>query len=175
VTLSFILSVNGRSLDSIDSSHACIYTSTSQQWYQHVCFWACWRNSENRPIHSSCLSAHPSTWNRWATTRRTSIRIDIWVLLENLSRKLNLHWNLTRAKGTLVEGLDVFMVISHRILLTIEVFQAEVVEKIKTHVLFSAILFLKILAIKWDNLEKYGRVEQATDNNMAHALCTLGT
>jgi len=27
----------------------------------------------------------------------------------------------------------------------------------------------------WDNVEKYGKAEQATDDNTAHALCMLDT
>jgi len=46
------------------------------------------------------------------------------------------------------------------------------VEKIKTHVLCSVTLCRKSCRL-WDNVEKYGRAGQATDDNMAQALCML--
>jgi hypothetical protein len=53
-------------------------------------------------------------------------------------------------------------------------FQTKVVEKIKTQILYS-ITFLRKSCCLWDNVEKYCRAEQATDENMAHAHCMLGT
>jgi len=52
-------------------------------------------------------------------------------------------------------------------------FQTKVVEKIKTHILCSVTLFWKMCHL-WENVEKCGRAEQATDDNMAHAHCTAG-
>jgi hypothetical protein len=43
-----------------------------------------------------------------------------------------------------------------------ETFQTKVVEEIKTH-LYSIIFFQK-LCLLWDNVEKYGRAKQATDD-----------
>jgi hypothetical protein len=45
-----------------------------------------------------------------------------------------------------------------------EMFQTKFVEKIKTHILCSATFFLKSCRL-WDNVEKYGRAGQATDDN----------
>ena len=50
-----------------------------------------------------------------------------------------------------------------------ETFQANFVDKIKTHVLCSVPCFIKSWRC-WDNVVKYCRVGQATDDNMAHAL-----
>ena len=55
-----------------------------------------------------------------------------------------------------------------------EMFQTNVVEKIKTHILCSVTFFLKSCRLR-DNMEKYCRAEQATDDNMAHAHCMLNT
>ena len=52
-------------------------------------------------------------------------------------------------------------------------FQIKVVEKIKTHILFSVTVFLKSCRLR-DNVEKYRRARQATDN-MAHVHCMLVT
>jgi hypothetical protein len=50
-----------------------------------------------------------------------------------------------------------------------KVFQTKVVEKIKTHVLYSTRESCRL----WDNVKKYCRAGQATDDNMAHAHCML--
>ena len=54
-----------------------------------------------------------------------------------------------------------------------EMFQTKFVEKIKTHILFSAIFFFRKPCRLWDNVEKYCRAWQATDDNVAQAHCTL--
>ena len=55
-----------------------------------------------------------------------------------------------------------------------EMFQTNVVEIIKTHILCSATFFFKSCLL-WDNVEEYCREGQATDGNMEHAHCMLGT
>jgi len=52
----------------------------------------------------------------------------------------------------------------------------KVVEKIKTHILFSIyFLFFRKSCRLWDNVEKFCRDKQATDDNIAHARCLLDT
>jgi hypothetical protein len=58
-------------------------------------------------------------------------------------------------------------------LLEWEMFQTKVVEKIKTHILCSVTYFLTLSRV-WDNVEKYSRAREATDDNMGHARLTLG-
>ena len=41
-------------------------------------------------------------------------------------------------------------------------------QNIKTQFMFSDVSFPKTYRL-WDNVEKYSRTEQATDDNMAHA------
>jgi len=48
------------------------------------------------------------------------------------------------------------------------------VEKIKTRILCSGTCFWNWCRA-WDNVEKYCRTRQATDDNMAHGHCTLHT
>jgi len=50
--------------------------------------------------------------------------------------------------------------------------QTKVVEKIKTHILCSVTSIQKSYRL-WDNVEKYCRAGQATDDNMVHAHCML--
>jgi hypothetical protein len=57
-------------------------------------------------------------------------------------------------------------------------FEIKVVEKIKTHILCSIIIFfpfenLAVYDIMWKNVVERGR--QATCGNMAHAHCMLDT
>jgi hypothetical protein len=42
------------------------------------------------------------------------------------------------------------------------------------HILFND-FFFKTLCSFWDKVEKYGRLEQATDDNMAHSHSMLDT
>jgi hypothetical protein len=44
-------------------------------------------------------------------------------------------------------------------------FQTKLVDKIKTHILCSAIFSRKLYRL-WDNVEKYGRAGQATDDKV---------
>jgi len=53
-------------------------------------------------------------------------------------------------------------------------FQKKVVEKIETSILFSMTSFLKSCLL-CDSVEKYYRAKQTTNNNMAHAHCTVDT
>jgi len=53
-------------------------------------------------------------------------------------------------------------------------FQTKVVERIKTHISCS-ITFGGGVCRFLDNVEKYGRAGQPTDENIAHAHCMLDT
>ena len=55
-----------------------------------------------------------------------------------------------------------------------EMFQTEIVEEIKIHILYSTIFFSKIFPFM-RYVEKYFWAGQATDDNMAHAYCLLDT
>ena len=52
--------------------------------------------------------------------------------------------------------------------------QTNVVEKIRTHILCSVTLFRRQRDLK-KIVEKYCTAGRATDDNMAHAPCMLGT
>jgi len=53
-------------------------------------------------------------------------------------------------------------------------FQTKVVKKIKTHFVFSNFFFRKSHCL-WENVEKYCRTGQATDDDMTHAYHMLDT
>jgi hypothetical protein len=67
-----------------------------------------------------------------------------------------------RVKGTLHEDLWQYLT---ELFLEWEMFQTKVVDKIKTHILCSITFFRKSCCV-WGNVEEYGRVRQATDDNM---------
>jgi len=52
-------------------------------------------------------------------------------------------------------------------------FQTDVVEKIKIHILYSITFFPRKSCRLRDNVEKYCRAGQAIDDKMAHANCML--
>ena len=54
-----------------------------------------------------------------------------------------------------------------------EMFQAKIVEKIKTHILCSVTFFPRKSWRLWENVENCDTATQATDDNTAHALCML--
>ena len=54
-----------------------------------------------------------------------------------------------------------------------EMFQLIVIEKLKRHIFIFSRHFLN--CVLWDNLEKYSRALQVTDENLAHAQWMLGT
>jgi len=47
-----------------------------------------------------------------------------------------------------------------------------VAEKVKTRIVYSVNSFWKSCHL-WDNVGKYGRARQATEDNMEHAHCIL--
>jgi hypothetical protein len=55
-----------------------------------------------------------------------------------------------------------------------EMLQTKIVEEIKTHILCS-VTFVRKSCRLWDNMEKYCKAVQPTDDNMAHAHCMLDT
>jgi hypothetical protein len=68
-----------------------------------------------------------------------------------------------------------FLIYLTKFFLEWEMFQTNVVEKIKTHILCSITFSFQKSCTLWGNVEKYCTAGQATDNNMAHAHCMLDT
>ena len=56
-----------------------------------------------------------------------------------------------------------------------EILQSKLVEEIKTHILCSKTLFFENRTVYEIMSRQYCRAQQATDDNMAHAHCTLDT
>jgi hypothetical protein len=196
------------------------------------------------------MSVRPSALNNSAVTWRIFMKFAISLFFfENLARKFNFRYNLTRITGSLRVGLCKFMAIFRWILVRVRnVSKKKIVEKIKTHFTFLILSFRCVLNVVyfllgkspasvcvisrrfgtlyrfhlhrhlpmkmepiessetaatnthmpgiypnesilhfmfnnsffkscrlWDNVEKYFRAGQATNNNVAHAHCMLGT
>jgi hypothetical protein len=77
-------------------------------------------------------------------------------------------WQKTGGGGVLYIDLSTFM-ISRRILLRMRNVSDEIVDKIKTHVLCSVSCFRKSCRL-WDNVEKYGKSGQSTDDNIIRRM-----
>jgi len=54
-------------------------------------------------------------------------------------------------------------------------FKIKAVEKFETQILYSVTFLFRKLCSLYDNVEKYYKAEEATDDNMVHALCMLDT
>ena len=66
---------------------------------------------------SVCPSVLQSAWNNSAPTWGFFMKIYAWVSVENLSRNLNVHYNLTKLKSSLHEDLCIFMIACYWIIL----------------------------------------------------------
>ena len=53
-------------------------------------------------------------------------------------------------------------------------FQIKVVDKIKTHISFTITFFFLKFYCFWDNLEKFGRAGQVTDDSIIWRMCIAG-
>jgi hypothetical protein len=148
-------------------------------------------------IMSFCVSARPSVQNNSAPTGHILMRVDIWEFFWKSVEKFQFSLKSDKNRGyctwgppmghtactepqCLYEGALYFYMKtdihfwSHfaHFLIKWKMFQVKIVEKIKTHILCSVTFHQKLYCL-WDNVEKYCRVERATDDNMAHAHCML--
>jgi hypothetical protein len=101
--------------------------SKSDCWLYHVC-----------PFVR--LSLCPSARNNSASTGRIFIKFGIWGFFENLSRKCNFDYNMTRITGALHEGVSTFIIISILFLLRMIYFSGRLLEKTKG-LMFSNMFF----------------------------------
>jgi len=87
----------------------------------------------------SRLSVCPSVWNNCVLTGRIFIKFDIWVFLENLSRKFKFHQDMTRV--LYVKTNTYLLPYLAQLFLEWEMFRTNVIEEIKTYV-FCPITFV---------------------------------
>ena len=93
---------------------------------------------------------------------------------ENLPRKFYFYWILSRMTGTLHEETHTFIITSRWIIFRMRNVSAKVAEKVKTYILCSVTFFsVGKSCLVWDDVKKYCRDGQTTDENMAHAHCMV--
>jgi hypothetical protein len=121
---------------------------------------------------SFVMSVRPSICVEQFGSHWTNIH-EIWwlIIFENLSRKFQLNWTLSRITGTLHADQYTVMIISLSVILrTRNVSEKSCRENQKTHFMFNN-FFLKCHL--WDNMGKYCGGGESTDDNMAHAHCMM--
>jgi hypothetical protein len=119
---------------------------------------------------SVCMSVRPSAQNNSAPAGLIFMKFDIRVFLENLSRKLKFHQNMTRITSTLHEDLCTFIVVYRWIFLgMINVSDNSRRENQNTLFIFNNFIFRKSFRL-WDNMGKCGRSGQSTDENMIRCM-----
>jgi len=69
-------------------------------------------------LRHTCPSVPLSAWNNSAPTGRIFMKFGIWVFFEHLSRKFQLHYNLTTITCTLHADRYTFLIIVRSVLLT---------------------------------------------------------
>ena len=115
---------------------------------------------------SVTMSVCPSARNNSALTEQIFTKFDIWIFSENTQRKPRFHYNTPRITGILLEDLCIFTTVSPWILFRIKCDLDKFVEKIKTYILCLITFFFRKSYRLCDNVEKYGRVRQTTDDNI---------
>jgi hypothetical protein len=103
------------------------------------------------------VSVRPAAWKTPASTGRIFMKIYICVFFENLSRKLNLYWNLTWITVNLREDQSAFMTVFHSII----IMTRNVLDNIwreNQNTFYVKYLFffenLSIFEIMWKNMEQ---------------------
>jgi len=95
------------------------------------------------------------------------MKFDTWIFFENLSRRFKFRWNLTIIKGAVLQDLCTFVTMPRLSFLKMRNIQTNVVEKIKTHFMFN---FSRTSCRLWDNVLKYGRPDQDTDDSIIRRM-----
>ena len=95
-----------------------------------------------------------SIWNSLVPTGWVFMKSDVWVCFENLLRKFEFVWNLTRIKGALLEDIYALLIIAYWILCRMRNVSDKSRENQNTHMFHN---FFRKLVPLWDNVEKYGR------------------
>jgi hypothetical protein len=98
------------------------------------------------------------------------MKFDIWGVFENLPRKFEFHWNRTRIKDTLHEDQYIFIISRSFRLRMRNVSDKNWRENKNTHFVSRNFFFFRKSFHVWDNVEKYCRAVQATDDYGACAL-----
>jgi hypothetical protein len=137
---------------------------TYEKHHVLIHFQVCSQNCEKRLLALSCQSVHTEHLSfHWTNFYEILYLI---IFLKSIKKiKFSLQYN--KDNGNLHEDQCTLLIISCSVCLRMRNVSAKVVEKIELFSLKSCLL--------WDNVEKYCRARQATDDNMALAHCMLDT
>ena len=113
-----------------------------------------------------------SVWNNSVPTGYNFTKFDIWVFFENLSSDSKYHRNRTKMTGAVHKDQYIFCIVSRSFLLRMKNISDRVVDRTKTHILYSITCFRKSFLL-WDKVEKYCGHGQTTDDNKAHTHSML--
>jgi len=98
------------------------------------------------------------------------MKFDILTFFENLSRKLEFRYNLTRLTTTLHEDQYTMLIIYRPFFLRIRNISGEAHRQNQiTHFVLSNFFPPRRACRLWNNVEKFCRTGQTIDDNMAHA------
>jgi len=122
---------------------------------------------------SFVMSVRLSAWNNWASTGRISINFIREYFSKICPENLKFLYNRTRKTGATREDQHTLLIMSRSVQLRMISDKSRRANG-NTHFM-SSIFFFRKLCCLCDNLGKYCRVKQATDNNMEHAHCMLDT
>jgi len=107
------------------------------------------------------------------------MKLDILSFCENMSIKFKFHYNRARITGTLHEDPYTFSTTFRSFLLRMKsISDKSCRETRNTQFMFNTFFFFFFFRKSWhlwDNVEKFSRAGQPTDDNMAHTHCMLGT
>ena len=129
--------------------------------------------AKKRLLTSSHMSICLSAWNNSAPTGRIFMKFDIWVFFENLSRKLQFHYNLTRITQILHEDQQTFLIISRSVVVRVSNVSDKISrENQNTPFMCSNIFFFSKIVLLWDNVENNCTDGQATRDNIIRCMRT---
>jgi len=114
-------------------------------------------------------SACPCTWNNLGITGRIFVKFGLWVFFRNSVKKSSCIkiWKDKRAPY-LKTCVHLWSYLA-QYFLEWEMFRTKVVDKIKTHISYS-VTFPRKLYRLWDNVGKFCRLGQATDDNIIQRM-----
>jgi hypothetical protein len=129
------------------------------------------QNCEKRLLASSCLSLCPSARMEQLGSPWTDLHSGwCFSIFRKSVEKIQVRSKSDNNNGTLHKDLCTFMIISRWILLRMRnVSDKSCRENQNTHFMFNN-LFPRKPCRLWDNVEKYGRVRQATDDNIIRRM-----
>ena len=94
------------------------------------------------------------------------------ILFENLSRRYKFYLNLARIMGTLHKGQYTFMTTYRAVLLRMMIFSHKFLKKKR---FYKSVSFFRKSCPLWDNVKKYCKAGQATNDSVSYAHCILDT